>query len=366
REALRQRVHRLESELGLVAAFAFDSPEEAREHEYLVTLESDLVAARAEGGLLRRMRQALATAQQSERDLVEFRGAWERVREEVKASYPLYADLDLEPQDGLVPLGRDADSGLQMFWHVASGARPEVHGGKVSMQADSGLVFVLAPPGTFAMGMKDHYTIHPVTLDAFFVSKFEATQGQWARLGGGRPSMISSGTLVEKVDITDLHPVESVSCLDAQSVLRSHGLDLPTEAQWEYVARAGTRTETWLGTADDMVALLDEATQKNGNVWVHMPVDSIRPNPWGLYYVLGNLAEMCRDHNISYDVAEHSPGDGLLMSFLSYDCASRGGSLADGRESYRIGRRFWHIQYLATPLHGIRPVRSLGKGSPLR
>ncbi|MEQ1735792.1 MAG: formylglycine-generating enzyme family protein, partial [Rhodoglobus sp.] len=365
REALRQRVHRLESELGLVAAFAFDSPEEAREHEQLVALEVDLLAACAEGGLLPRMRLALATAQQSERDLVEFRGAWARARDEVRTN-PIYADLDLEPQAGLVPLGPDADSGLQMFWHVASGARPEVQAGKVLMQEDSGLVFVLAPPGTFAMGLKDHYTIHPVTLDAFFVSKFEATQGQWDRLEGGRPSMISSGTLVEKVDITDLHPVESVSCLDAQRILRRYGLDLPTEAQWEYAARAGTRTETWLGSADDMVALLDEATRKNGNAWVHMPVDSIRPNPWGLYYMLGNLAEMCRDHNISYDLAEHSPGDGMLLSFLSYDCASRGGSLADGRESYRVGRRFWHIQYLATPLHGIRPVRSLGRGSPLR
>jgi formylglycine-generating enzyme required for sulfatase activity len=66
---------------------------------------------------------------------------------------------------------------------------------------------------------------------------------------------------------------------------------LPTESEWEYTARAGTRTEYWFG--DDPARLGDHAWYRENSDWRAQPVGGKPPSPWGLFDVHGNVAEWC-------------------------------------------------------------------------
>jgi len=76
--------------------------------------------------------------------------------------------------------------------------------------------------------------VHEVALDPFFASKYEMTQGQWLRATRRNPSKFRPET-----GFSLLHPVELVSLAEARIVLARLGLELPSEAQWEYLARGG-------------------------------------------------------------------------------------------------------------------------------
>jgi formylglycine-generating enzyme required for sulfatase activity len=202
--------------------------------------------------------------------------------------------LDLEPQLDLIPLGEDPDSHLWEFAYVPSGEIPaRGNDGKLVINADSAMVLVLIPGGTFQMGSgtgdSDEQPVHTVTLSPFFIAKYELTQEQWYRLTGKKPSEFEGERL----------PVENVSHDDAE-VLSQLGLRLPTEAEWEYAARAGTQTAYWWG--DDLGP--DNANCDGcGSEWDNKstaPVGSFRPNPWGLYDTSGNVWEWVQDWNGAY------------------------------------------------------------------
>src|SRR5262245_28176198 len=95
-----------------------------------------------------------------------------------------------------------------------------------------------------------------VTLQPFFVSKYEMTQAQWLRLVGTNPSNYMPGRKLEgDIAVFDLrHPVEEVSWEDCDLWLGRLGLLIPTEAQWEYAARAGTTTPRWTGVGTEGMA----------------------------------------------------------------------------------------------------------------
>lgn len=249
-----------------------------------------------------------------------------------------YGGLALEPQVGLVPLGPDPRSGLDEFWALETGARPERDGsGAIAIGADTGVVLVLVPGGSFTMGAEPYALEHldpetaedevprtEVTLAPFLIAKHELTQGQWRVLSGSNPSRFDDRSAVGAAAAR--HPVESIGRDEAARVLWRAGLVLPTEAQWEFAARAGTESPWWTG--EDPYAV-----EGAGNVadqrfagsfsdveayeeWlddgydVHAPVGSFAANPFGLHDVIGNVWEWCRDDYADYERAPR-PGDGL-------------------------------------------------------
>ncbi|KAF5412531.1 MAG: Hercynine oxygenase [Candidatus Methanocomedens sp.] len=172
--------------------------------------------------------------------------------------------------------------------------------------------FVLIQPGDFDMGSPANETgrqdnegpVHHVTIsEAFYLSKYEVTQKQWHEVMGDNPSHFKGDDL----------PVENVSWNDVQEFIKkfnkkenTHKYRLPSEAEWEYAARAGTTTRYSFG---DKYSKLEEYAWyiKNSGDKTH-PVGKKGANPWGLYDVHGNIWEWVQDEwHGKYDGA---PADG--------------------------------------------------------
>ncbi|HEX6884200.1 MAG TPA: SUMF1/EgtB/PvdO family nonheme iron enzyme, partial [Planctomycetota bacterium] len=283
-----------------------------------------------------------------------------------RAACPLYDGLALTRQMGLVPLRQDPGSGLWEFWHVLSGQRPELgRDERWQLTPDTGIVLVLVPGGSVTMGSQDQDPAAPnhfaaeegvdqglreidrwqvtTRLDPFFLAKHELTQGQWIRLADTQPSYWFAGASYRGLArISRLHPVEQVSWFEAQRGLERHGLTLPTEAQWERAARAGTQTKYCAGeTLASVLPLANFADRRWSTVrpgegfvahddgWItHAPAATFAPNAWGFHELVGNVAEWCLDwYASSCERGALQDGTGEHTPKAGSDKAVRGGSL---------------------------------------
>jgi formylglycine-generating enzyme required for sulfatase activity len=318
---------------------------------------------------------------------------WEHARAAIADArlHPRYAALELALQVDLDPLGPDPRSGLWEFAHMPSGNSPRrASDGGLVLEHDSAIVLVLVPGGRARLGalparageaVGAHLDPHArgneaplreVELEPFFISKYELNQAQWLRAELVNPSNWSPGDYARGRAINALHPVEQVTWRAASAALARLGLELPTEAQWEYAARAATRGP-WSFGARELAAI----GHVNATGWriereiapgarletyddgyeVHAPVDALAPNPNGLHHVHGNVWEWCRDAYWSNLRFELRPGDGLHLAPDENLRVLRGGSWCDGPHVSRSSFRNDAAPDHCSPCIGVRPVR---------
>jgi formylglycine-generating enzyme required for sulfatase activity len=219
------------------------------------------------------------------------------------------------------------------------------------------MTFCWCPPGEFMMGSlatengrgSDEDQVKVTISKGFWMGKTEVTQAQWQAVMGSNPSHFKGINL----------PVESVSWNDAQEFLQK--IDpvlaatdgwktmLPTEAQWEYAARAG---ESWIYSGGDK---LDEVAWYNGNSGSRAnPVGMKKANAWGLHDMSGNVREWCHDW---YDklIGGVDPAGAISGSHR----VLRGGSWVWIASHCRVADRVNDVPALKSNRVGFRVARSL-------
>jgi formylglycine-generating enzyme required for sulfatase activity len=212
--------------------------------------------------------------------------------------------------------------------------------------------FELIPAGTFQMGdqsgvgQSDELPVHTVTItQSFYMQKTEVTQAQWLSVMGDEPSAASScGETCPVESVQEIRILAFISTLNA----RDPGKDyrLPTEAEWEYAARAGT-TGDFGGTGN-----VDEMGwyARNSGTALHL-VAQLEPNGWGLYDMHGNVHEYVQDWYAS-DYYGSSPAEDPPGPSVGSYRALRGGSWFDPAENLRSASRLGPIE-IARVRHGV-------------
>ena len=201
------------------------------------------------------------------------------------------------------------------------------------------LDLVAIPGGEFLMGgdaFRDYSKpVHRVRIEPFNIGMTEVTQAQWRAVMGDLPDTGFKG---------DTLPVESISWNDAVAFCRrltkltGFQFRLPTEAEWEYAARAGTTSFYSFGDDDKMLDQYGWHIGNSGNS-TH-PVGKKLPNPWGLYDMHGNVWEWCQDQwHENYDGAP-TDGSAWLSGGDSNYRVVRGGSWYFNSHSCRSADRF--------------------------
>ena len=378
--------------------FRFPDPETQFQYDFLAPLVERLEAFVDEDpgvGTMASVRKRLDLARRIRQESVEaYQAEWADAIRSIAnpVECPEYNGLRLTPQVGLVPVGPDPATGFWEFAVVGTGEVPlRDDEGQIIVTEEMGVVMVLLPGGCFWLGaMREphpnpmicsgdslaEYKESPpdsICLDPFFMSKYEVTQGAWVNIMGVNPSGSKPGVEWEGY-VQDLrHPVENVSWFDAMRATRFATLDVPTEAQWEYAARAGTASRFPCGWDKRCVAkyanVLDQSAKRahkppawrfeawdDGYVETS-PAGAFLPNAFGLHDVLGNVGEWVKDPLATLDVPVRA-GDGYRLEDDLPTRMFKGGMWTGGADGARPFRR------LPVPKEvylnfGVRPSRAI-------
>ena len=205
-----------------------------------------------------------------------------------------------------------------------------------------GMDFVWVPAGAFVMGSESstaHRDERPLTRvrisEGFYMGKYEVTQGQWAAVMGSNPSHFAScgsDCPVEDVSWNDVQ--QFIGVLNASEAGRGYEYGLPSEAEWEYAARAGVSGEggQWYGL------LGATAWCGDGFGGSTHPVGEKKANAWGLHDMLGNVWEWTDSLYGGYPGGEVTDWRGPSAGSLR---VRRGGAWNSGAGRCRAAFRFF-------------------------
>ena len=216
---------------------------------------------------------------------------------------------------------------------------------------------VAIPGGTFAMGGEDdsEQPVHQVSIRPFAMGKYPVTVGEWK-------ACVAAGSCADIAAGSDDQPVTNASYDDAQAYLgwlakvTGKAFRLPTEAEWEYAARAGRRSKYWWG--DRMRPGMANCKGCNtaseaSDAAQPLKVGSFAANPFGLFDMGGEVAQWVADNwHKSYKGA---PADGAAwLDDGSYARVIRSGSWSNGAADARAGSRDRYDGRIRHPTLGFR------------
>jgi formylglycine-generating enzyme required for sulfatase activity len=281
---------------------------------------------------------------------------------------------------GCVPVKVKSANTMRELWIKAGGGKEPSESfqdcwGEEADENRCGPKMVVVPAGTFQMGSPENESMRyddednmagaggqrvPITFKVpFAVAKFEMSFAQWNVCLNEGGCKISSprrnyerddqpAVNVSWKDITDQY----LPWLNTKVSGKADGpYRLLSEAEWEYMARAGTSSPYWFG---DSIG----KGQANVSAAYTMPVDTLAPNGWGLHHVHGNVWEWVRDRYL--DSYEDMHGDGTSSQDVPQGTrVVRGGSFTNDRGDLRSARRLSVPSYSRVRDIGFRLARSL-------
>ena len=260
--------------------------------------------------------------------------------------------------------------GIMIATQISSSPSPEV------IKTKSGIEMVKISAGTFMMGGKEgdvDEKPHKVTLDSFYMDKYLITQEEFEKAMKGNPSRWKGA----KNPVEQMRWSDAVKYCNARSSLEgiqpcyslktwecnynANGYRLPTEAEWEYACRAGTKTPHYFG--DDPAKLKNYAWFKENSGGRPRPVGQKLPSLWGLYDMYGNVWEWCNDF-YKVDYYKESPENNPKGPKTGKTKVLRGGcwnsSADECRSSYRYNENpgFADVCF-GYDIYGFRCVKNL-------
>jgi formylglycine-generating enzyme required for sulfatase activity/nucleotide-binding universal stress UspA family protein len=200
---------------------------------------------------------------------------------------------------------------------------------------ENGIAYVRICSGTFTMGSaesdqhasREEKPAHQVTLSEFWMGKTEVTNEQYRSF---RPDHQGEANL----------PAVNLSWTDAQAACKQFGGRIPTEAEWEYAVRAGSRTAWSFG--DDAKKLGEYAWYNDNSGGKPQEVGKKKPNAWGLHDMHGNVWEWVADVFDAYSPNAQTDPTGPAIGRYGEARVIRGGSLDYKAELQRSAYRIWY------------------------
>ncbi len=250
---------------------------------------------------------------------------------------PIYAYLDIV--EDTLKISKIALIGLEeemtvSFWPA----------GTVRNDPTTGMQFTWIPGRSFTMGdsPKDGDNLgpdlasHEVYLNGFWMGKYEVTQAQWERIMGKNNSTTNNKQSTQDTSNLPVTTFNDEFLVRLNKRTNGNGYRRPSEAEWEYAARANSSGE--YGFGDDISKLKEYAwfSQNSGGT-VH-PVGQLKPNKWGLYDMHGNAWELCADNwHANY---QNAPIDGSAWKGGNKSSkVIRGGGIEDSPNFLRCASR---------------------------
>ncbi len=237
-----------------------------------------------------------------------------------------------------------------------------------------GVELVRLPAGRFTMGSPpgergrdpSEGPQHEVTLDSFYIARTELTNAQYAEYLAANPDVLPPASWGNEHFDQPNQPVVALNWFEAKAYCDWAGFELPTEAQWEYAARAGQTTAYWFGDeAEDLRrfgwTVENAGGKERGDDQAHpRSVASLGANPWGLFDVHGNVREWTKDGATFSYASPVRPGDGLRKSPRNQpNRIVRDGAWDYAAAHTRAAQRFPYAASSRNLSLSFRPVRNI-------
>ncbi len=260
-------------------------------------------------------------------------------------------------KDTGVAAGSGAGTSTESAPAAGAGALPGAVHEPIPVVTKSGIEMVYVPGGEFTMGSAqgngDEAPAHTVRVTGFLVDRFEVTHEMFVKVQLPDPSRWQGNPRgpVERLRWRDakqycnersiaegLKPCYNEKTADWDCDFSADGYRLPTEAEWEYAARAGTTGPYEFGTADKLrlYAWYAQSAEEKTH-----PVGQKKPNRWGIQDLYGNVSEWCEDvySPTYYATSPASDPSGPPNTGKDVKRVIRGGSWRSSADQCRVSFR---------------------------